>query len=106
MFSRFHYETSLKMPLDVVASILRLGRKYEINKAKENAVRHIHHRLPTNLAAWTERDQEWHRPGHLSDILNLAHECGINSSIPTIAFCCLRGKSVVGLRITSLIGLL
>ncbi|KAJ7449105.1 hypothetical protein B0H11DRAFT_337041 [Mycena galericulata] len=85
------------LSFDVIASMLRLGRKYDISAAVKNATRRIRYEFPNQLDAWLNfnaaRDPTpiESRAGIAVDLLNLAYEFGIKSSIPTIAFCCLRG---------------
>lgn len=84
--------------------MLRLGKKYDILMAKENAIWRIHCESPAQLDAWDEIDNEVtkieQRTGIVVDLLNLAYECGVLSSIPIIAFCCLRSWTLVGLCVT------
>ncbi|KAJ6582980.1 hypothetical protein DFH09DRAFT_1360275 [Mycena vulgaris] len=92
------FRTRTALPFDVVASMLRLGRKYDISSAKDDAVERINFEFPAELGAWDEADasmtQIEERSGVFSDLLNLAYECGVTSSIPTLAFCCLRGDKL------------
>ncbi|KAJ7634546.1 hypothetical protein FB45DRAFT_743239, partial [Roridomyces roridus] len=80
-------------PFEEIAAMLRLGRKYGFSAAEANAVRRIHWEFLITLAAWDKSSASFIRvdfyEGLVADILNLAHEFGLNSSIPAIAFCCL-----------------
>ncbi|KAJ6582982.1 hypothetical protein DFH09DRAFT_1360277 [Mycena vulgaris] len=96
LYNPFQYGTAL--PFDVLASMLRLGRKYDFSAAKANAVKRIHSEFPDDLEAWNEAAKDMTsieaRPGILVDLLDLAYECGVTSSIPTLAFCCLRANKL------------
>jgi hypothetical protein len=92
------------LPLDLVASMLRLGRKYEIFTAKNNAGSRIHYEFPSESDSWnnvemTSTKIHWQPgSGFFVDVLKLAYEAGIYSSIPVIAFCCLREYKLVSFR--------
>ncbi|KAJ6557895.1 hypothetical protein B0H19DRAFT_947157 [Mycena capillaripes] len=82
----------------VIAAMLRLGRKYEITQAHEDAVSRIHYEFPSDFGAFNDLDADmtkirYHR-GIYCDVLNLVYECGIYSSIPLLAFCCLREEKL------------
>ncbi|KAJ7717992.1 hypothetical protein B0H16DRAFT_1337712 [Mycena metata] len=91
---QFQYESAL--PFDVVAALLRLGSKYHISVAKENAIWRIRHEFPAVLDLWDEveagiRMQKiQYRPSLLLDMLSLAYDGGVSSSVPILAACCLR----------------
>ncbi|KAJ7734578.1 hypothetical protein DFH07DRAFT_1065248 [Mycena maculata] len=93
LYDPFQHKDAL--PFDVLASMLRL-MKYEITIAVENATQRIHHEFPEQLDDWDgcESDLTKIEPREevVADLLNLVYECGITTSIPTVAFCCLRGK--------------
>ncbi|KAJ7443822.1 hypothetical protein FB451DRAFT_1376584 [Mycena latifolia] len=76
-------------PFDVVASMFRLGKKYEISMAKENAVRRIRYEFPIELDAWSGVEGRLTKigPCRLIELLNFVYKCEVTSSI---AFCCLR----------------
>ncbi|KAJ7134247.1 hypothetical protein C8R44DRAFT_848895 [Mycena epipterygia] len=92
---------------NLVACMLRLGRKYEMTRFKTDAVSRIHHEFPTRLTAWDRRTatglfEKIHpTTGVLVDLLNLAYENGIYTSIPTLAFRCLHVYSLVTPRLRS-----
>ncbi|KAF7360149.1 hypothetical protein MVEN_00743400 [Mycena venus] len=88
LYDPFRCEDTL--PFDLVASMLRLGRKYEFKAAKENAKSRIHHEFPAKLDSWIEVEMistkiEF-QEGFEVDLLNLVYECEITSSIPVAAF--------------------
>ncbi|KAJ7650831.1 hypothetical protein FB45DRAFT_1078011 [Roridomyces roridus] len=89
-YNPFHHQP--KQPFEVVACMLRLGRKYEIDKFKDDAVSRIRHAFPGLDEVWdTKRDIERIEPrtGLVVDLLNLAHETGLKTCIPTLALRCL-----------------
>ncbi|KAJ7185846.1 hypothetical protein C8R46DRAFT_387584 [Mycena filopes] len=87
------FQSSISRPVAVVASMLRLGRKYDIPESREDALSRLHYEYPTSLEAWVEV------PPKLSkiqpqkavqiDLLNLVIECGVQSCVPTLGFACL-----------------
>ncbi|KAJ7665932.1 hypothetical protein DFH06DRAFT_1385682 [Mycena polygramma] len=81
------------LSVDLLAAMLRLGRKYEITTAKEDAVQRIEYEYPASLDAWdkvaTNFTKIRSRSGCQVDLLRLAVERGIFSSIPALAYCCL-----------------
>ncbi|KAJ7735772.1 hypothetical protein B0H16DRAFT_1426003 [Mycena metata] len=83
---------------DLVAALLRLGRKYEMENSKKNALWRIHYEFPTTLESWTEVEvgttKIESQRGFLVKSLVLAYENGIFTSIPTIGFCCLRDRQL------------
>ncbi|KAJ7020156.1 hypothetical protein C8F04DRAFT_974669 [Mycena alexandri] len=91
---QFQYESAL--PFDVVAALLRLGRKYDICVAKENALWRIRHEFPAVLDLWDELEagirmqKIQYRSTLVLDMLSLAYEGGVSSSVPILAACCLR----------------
>ncbi|KAJ7634521.1 hypothetical protein FB45DRAFT_829782 [Roridomyces roridus] len=81
------------LSFEVIAAMLRLGRKYGFATAEANAIRRIHFEYPNNLDIWDRSSNAFTKieeyEGLVADILNLAHEFGINSSVPVIAYSCL-----------------
>ncbi|KAJ7171026.1 hypothetical protein C8R46DRAFT_1175624 [Mycena filopes] len=98
---QFQYESAL--PFEVVAALLRLGLKYSISMAKENALWRIHHEFPALLDLWDQveagiRMQKIrYQPGLLLDMLSLAYEGGVSSSVPILAACCVRSFDMAAL---------
>ncbi|KAJ7108756.1 hypothetical protein C8R44DRAFT_714111 [Mycena epipterygia] len=93
LYNSFKFATTLPS-FAVVASLLRLGRKYDIPEVKQDALSRIHYEFPSDLETWTaigdgDTKIECH-VGIYVDLLNLAYECGIYSSIPTLALTCLQ----------------
>ncbi|KAJ7185867.1 hypothetical protein C8R46DRAFT_1343049 [Mycena filopes] len=85
-------------PYAVVASTLRLGRKYEMPGPKEDALRRIHAEFPTSLAKYDSNGGNWsvikYDPDILVKLLNLVHECGVYSAIPALGLPCLSNYSL------------
>ncbi|KAF7360150.1 hypothetical protein MVEN_00743500 [Mycena venus] len=79
---------------NVLAAMLRLGRKYVFAEAYEDAVSRIHYEFPADFKEFNDLDADMikikYRRGIYCDLLNLAYECGVYSSVPLLAFCCLR----------------
>ncbi|KAJ7108755.1 hypothetical protein C8R44DRAFT_296725 [Mycena epipterygia] len=97
LYEPFQYK--LALPFEVVASMLRLGKKYDIPMAKENAIWRIHYEFPAQLDAWDKLEPDLtkieDRAGNtMVDLLNLTYECGVLSSIPAVAFSCLHTKTL------------
>ncbi|KAJ7432201.1 hypothetical protein B0H11DRAFT_1890584 [Mycena galericulata] len=87
-----------KLPFPVVACMLRLGRKYEMQKAKDDAVARIRSEFPAELQEWqaTPNTLVYIEAGAAVyvDMLNLCFECGILPSIPSLALACLSGNKL------------
>ncbi|KAJ6480105.1 hypothetical protein DFH09DRAFT_1214657 [Mycena vulgaris] len=98
-YDPYHHKAS--QPFDVIACMLRLGRKYEMTRFKSDAISRIRHEFPTRLTAWDRRTAtglfEKINPtaAVLVELLNLAYDNGIYTSIPTLAFRCLHVYSLV-----------
>ncbi|KAJ6487702.1 hypothetical protein C8R45DRAFT_994060 [Mycena sanguinolenta] len=93
------FSSSACRPFDVVASMLRLGRKYDIPAAKDDASSRLHAEFPAEFQAWNSRDEflttiEDHSPSIYLDLLNLSYECGVYSCIPTLGLECLVNHSL------------
>ncbi|KAJ7634508.1 hypothetical protein FB45DRAFT_829764 [Roridomyces roridus] len=91
------FEFKKSLGFDMAVALLRLGRKYGIPTAEASAIRRIHSEFPAAFEAWNRNElllevEDVDR--NLIDILTLAYEFGINTSIPTIAYACLRDKSL------------
>ncbi|KAJ7185874.1 hypothetical protein C8R46DRAFT_982696 [Mycena filopes] len=93
------FQSTVSRPYAVVASMLRLGKKYEMLGPKEDALRRIHAEFPTSLAkynsdGWSvitdERDLGLH-------LLNLAYECGVYSAVPALGLICLANHTLASL---------
>ncbi|KAJ7449094.1 hypothetical protein B0H11DRAFT_336704 [Mycena galericulata] len=82
-----------KRPFPVLAAMLRLGQKYDIRKAKDDALERIHSVFPKDFEKWKSTPDDLVQidsdPSLCIDLLNLCYECGIYSSIPSLALSCL-----------------
>ncbi|KAJ7185868.1 hypothetical protein C8R46DRAFT_1061938 [Mycena filopes] len=74
-------------PYPVIASMLRLGKKYDMQEPKEAALQRIRAEFPNTLAEYDSNSEvvDW----EYGSLLNLLHECGVQSSIPTVSMACL-----------------
>jgi hypothetical protein len=79
--------------------MLRLGQKYDMARFRNDAVSRICHEFPARLSSWDRRKAIFEKikptSGILIDLLNLAYESGIYTSIPALAFECLNTYSLV-----------
>ncbi|KAJ7164769.1 hypothetical protein C8R43DRAFT_988349 [Mycena crocata] len=97
-YDPYHHKPS--QPFNLIASMLRLGRKYDIPSFRNDAISRIHHEFPTRLAVWDRQtgtglfEKIQSTTGVLVDLLNLAYENGIYTSIPALAFRCLHTYSL------------
>ncbi|KAJ7432174.1 hypothetical protein B0H11DRAFT_2127279 [Mycena galericulata] len=84
------FPPKLKQSFPVIAAMLRLGRKYDIRKAKNDALERIHFEFPNDFKEWESTPEDLvqidNDPAIWIDLLNLCYECGIYSSIPILAF--------------------
>ncbi|KAF7316046.1 BTB domain-containing protein [Mycena indigotica] len=78
-------------PFNIVAAMLRLGTKYQMESARNNAVSRLRRRYHTTLAGWaltepilTESDE--FLPLR---VLQLVYECDVQTCIPSVAYECL-----------------
>ncbi|KAJ7060928.1 hypothetical protein C8F01DRAFT_1058194 [Mycena amicta] len=86
------------LPLEAVAAMLRLGRKYEMDMVLQDALHRLHHDFPRSLEAWDARklkkitlpEDNDDTSTHMVDIVLLLYECGITSSVPAASFVCLQ----------------
>ncbi|KAJ7218778.1 hypothetical protein B0H12DRAFT_1241551 [Mycena haematopus] len=85
-------------PFAVVASMLRLGKKYKIPAARDDALLRLHYEFPANFEAWDTRVEYLTKiepqDGIYPDLLNLLHEYGIHSCIPAASLECLETEAV------------
>ncbi|KAJ7018912.1 hypothetical protein C8F04DRAFT_357957 [Mycena alexandri] len=83
----FHYDFFEAWPtraeFPVVAGILRLSQKYQVDPLRKRALVHLSERCPTSLQKWEEYD-EWE-----SEVSNLAREVSADWILPAVlAACC------------------
>ncbi|KAJ7650830.1 hypothetical protein FB45DRAFT_997611 [Roridomyces roridus] len=86
------YHNQPHQPFEVIACMLRLGKKYEIDRLTADAVLRIRHDFPNDVQSW-ERKQKLEkieeRAGLEADLLNLVLETGLHTSVPVLAHRCL-----------------
>lgn len=87
------FTSKVVQPFPVLAAMLRLGRKYDFRKAKEDAIARIHSEFPSTFQEWEATPDNFvHiQAGDylLIELFNLAFECGILTSIPALGMSCL-----------------
>ncbi|KDR67627.1 hypothetical protein GALMADRAFT_79593 [Galerina marginata CBS 339.88] len=76
------------LPYHQLASILRFGKKYEIDYLRDEGLKRLRLEFPTTLELW---DNSYNQCLHIMgsptiyyDVINLAHELSIQSSLPTM----------------------
>ncbi|KAJ7031966.1 hypothetical protein C8F04DRAFT_959565 [Mycena alexandri] len=81
-------------PYTVVASMLRLGKKYDMCSPKEDSLRRIYGEFPAFFELPDSSDKGWtmidYEDNIYAQMLNLACECGLNSAIPRLGLACLQ----------------
>ncbi|KAJ7634488.1 hypothetical protein FB45DRAFT_1025434 [Roridomyces roridus] len=70
----YRFEVEERLPFDVIAALLRLGRKYAIHAAESSATRRIHGEYPTTLEDFDAIEQIVGADGVLFDFLNLVEQ--------------------------------
>ncbi|KAJ7116530.1 hypothetical protein C8R44DRAFT_627933 [Mycena epipterygia] len=91
LYDPFHYKFA--QPVEVVAAMLRLGRKYEISSFKDDAISRMHREFPTQLQVWDRRiaKKTLKKIKPVAGVyVDLAFESGLHTCIPTLGFKCLR----------------
>ncbi|KAJ7183258.1 hypothetical protein C8R46DRAFT_883890 [Mycena filopes] len=91
----------VKQPFEVVAMMLRLGRKYEIAILEDDAIARMHTEFPTTVHEWELRIIKkglgtiHEYPGVYVDLLNLAYDEGVFTCIPMLAVKCVELYSLL-----------
>ncbi|KAJ7185850.1 hypothetical protein C8R46DRAFT_881156 [Mycena filopes] len=97
LYDRF--QSAVSRPFPVVAAMLRLGKKYEMQGPKEDALKRIHFEFPKTLKEFDSDKCHWSMITHENDLdvhlLNLLYECGVYSAIPTLGLACLDSQTLV-----------
>ena len=96
-----YYNSSDTQPIAVVAVILRLSRKYQIDYLRDDSVTRLKNMFPSTLdAAVRHYDGTGVNisPDHIIDTINLARETGIRSILPFAFFCMMGLKTEVILK--------
>jgi hypothetical protein len=82
--------------------MLRLGKKYDIPQARDDALSRLHFEYPADLEAWDTLPNDLTKikdeRGIHPDLLNLFYECGVYSCIPTIGLSCLSFYSLASIH--------
>ncbi|KAJ7185873.1 hypothetical protein C8R46DRAFT_1061954, partial [Mycena filopes] len=98
------FESAVSRPFAVVAATLRLGRKYEMQAPKEDALQRIHFEFPTTLEEYASRADDFSVITAEIDLsvnlLILAYECGVYSAIPALGLSCLESWTLAELAKT------
>jgi hypothetical protein len=84
-----YYNSSDTQPIAVVAAILRLSRKYQIDYLRNDSVSRLKNMFPSTLDAAVRRYDGTEvkvSPDHIIDAINLAKETGIRSILPFAFF--------------------
>ncbi|KAJ7366481.1 hypothetical protein DFH08DRAFT_665507, partial [Mycena albidolilacea] len=98
LYNPYRFYHKIKLPFDLLACSLRLGRKYEAPTFKQDSVQRLYAEFPKTLDLWDKRQAcfrlyslEYTRPtaSVLIDLLNLAYENGVYTCIPALSFRCL-----------------
>lgn len=79
--------------MDIVAAFLRLGRKYDFEVLRIEALRRIFYEAPATLEEFDKRDSECRIlyrgvPAFWLDMLNLAREQDLQSVLPLALYMC------------------
>ncbi|KAF7351396.1 hypothetical protein MSAN_01571300 [Mycena sanguinolenta] len=87
------FKATPSRPFAVVAAMLRLGKKYDIPEARDDALARLQYEFPTHLDAYTRAEYRGltkidPRKGIHVDLLNLCYDCSVYSCIPTVALQC------------------
>ncbi|KAJ7017172.1 hypothetical protein C8F04DRAFT_1054517 [Mycena alexandri] len=94
------FQSTVSRPYAVVASMLRLGKKYDMPAPKDDALRRIHAEFPATLELYDEKlatiDDEDDLYVHL---LNLLYECRVYSAIPLLGLTCLSNERLESLAL-------
>jgi hypothetical protein len=84
------YNIRQALPFPVVAAMLRLGKKYEFDHLRDEALLRLTSEFPTKLEEWDALPDHFthiiDRKGLLFDIIRLAIECGVQSILPAAYF--------------------
>jgi hypothetical protein len=79
--------------------MLRLGSKYDIPQARNDALSRLHFEYPADLEAWHISNPDLTKiAAHQDfqpDLLNLLYECGVYLCIPTAGLHCLNAYTLV-----------
>ncbi|KII84011.1 hypothetical protein PLICRDRAFT_436297 [Plicaturopsis crispa FD-325 SS-3] len=89
LYDRRYFDPEEKQSLSVIASLLRLGKKYEIKHLYDKALKFLTDDYPDTLKGWDARTHRISRhTGFAFDVINLAREFDIHSICPAVFFDC------------------
>ncbi|KAJ7605105.1 hypothetical protein DFH06DRAFT_260645 [Mycena polygramma] len=89
LYDRTFYKEQAK-PFALVAAMLRLGKKYEFDQLREDAVARLERSFPTSLEHFRKRQKRAQivsYEGLMYDAVNLAREMGLLSILPAALYC-------------------
>ncbi|KAJ6472837.1 hypothetical protein C8R47DRAFT_987629 [Mycena vitilis] len=89
LYDRTFYKEQAK-PFALVAAMLRLGKKYEFDQLREDAVTRLERSFPLSLEHFRERKERAQivpYDGLTYDAVNLARETGLLSILPAALYC-------------------
>ncbi|KAJ7185869.1 hypothetical protein C8R46DRAFT_937541 [Mycena filopes] len=104
------FKATHSRPFDVVASMLRLGKKYEMSAPKEDALQRIRTEFPTSLAQYVSNEYSGNftvitaEDNLTVQLLRLAYECGVYSAIPAMGLGCLTTNTLTQIRAEGILG--
>ncbi|KAF8216759.1 hypothetical protein K438DRAFT_1558992 [Mycena galopus ATCC 62051] len=94
---RFSFQVPAIRPFDAVTAMLRLGQKYNIAEARDDALSCLHNEFPSDASGIDPLTRIGYQAGLFPDILNLLYECGVHSCIPTAGLNCLNDQLFTGI---------
>ncbi|KAJ3516380.1 hypothetical protein NMY22_g14221 [Coprinellus aureogranulatus] len=88
------YNPREAIEFNVLAAMIRMGRKYEIDYLRDEALVRLTMEFPTTLAEWDKLPHYYtqivHQNGILFDIINLAQQSDIKSILPAAYYLCIQ----------------
>jgi hypothetical protein len=88
------YNPREAVEFNVLAAMIRMGRKYEIDYLREEALVRLTTEFPTTLTEWDKLPHFYtqivHQNGILFDIINLALQNDIKSILPAAYYLCIQ----------------
>ncbi|KAJ6452458.1 hypothetical protein C8R45DRAFT_1040702 [Mycena sanguinolenta] len=108
LYDRTFYKEQEK-PFTLVAVMLRLGKKYEFDQLREDAVTRLERRFPTTFSSFqagANRSGIVEYPGLVYDAMNLARTTGLRSILPAALYsACTSSSKVADIQKDTLHGL-
>ncbi|KAF8989031.1 hypothetical protein BDQ17DRAFT_1393350 [Cyathus striatus] len=88
------YNVREAVPFPTLAAMLRLGRKYDFEHLRDEALIRLTSEFPTTLNEWESLAEEFthikYQRGILFDVINLAREMSVNSVLPAAYYLCIQ----------------